>query len=182
MHTDRKTIVDALCKHKLTFNQYFFLQIAFYRDYALFYQLGDAKVKFDKDEIEPLVKRNLIINERSDGEFYIENFEANQENCKPIFEKPPEARDLGQEFWEAFPSNMYIQGKKVSTKSCDKEDLIKHYNDKVSKKKHAIILEAVKIDSTDGIGMGIEKWYKSEQWVEIMKDDSNLKKRNDHVF
>lgn len=182
MHTDRKSTIAAMCEHKLSFAQYYYLMLVYYNDMSLIYQINHCQKPWSRKAILDLVDRGYLINENVDDRMYISDFSAVKSKCEPIF--GPLAEN-GIEFWNAYPDNMYINGKRVSTKSCDKEALIARYNDKIGPSKHNAVMRALEYcKQRDLIQMGIEKWFLSEQWEMIQDEmERNLNLANDeHVF
>lgn len=184
MHTDRKSTITAMCKHSLSFAQFEFLKLLYYEDTALILQMNECQRPWTKTMLVDLVDRGYIRNDRKDGKWIITDFSPVVPKCVQLFGPLVER---GIEFWESYPKTMYIDGRQVSTKSCDKHELIRIYDETISGSKHNRIMRALEYAiKRDLIRMGIEKWFKSEQWEVVEEEMKRLALANakdeDHVF
>ena len=160
--------VDFLIDENITPNQYLFLYLIATDDLKHLYKYNSLGTPFRKSEIDDLVKKGLLIihgaTNSVDSYSVVKSFrdKINVVNMDP-----------GQEFWESFPSFMWIQERKVPLKSTIREDFEEKYNKYVGKNlsRHRRIMRALEYaKSLNQVNMGIVKWFGSEMWVEIEKE------------
>ncbi len=94
--------------------------------------------------------------------------------------KKHEAMDMFEEFVDAYPKFLWIEGKRVPALNADMDELETRYIEKVVKRKlHERVMKALTwAASNHEIHMGIQKWFASRQWVaveEIMNDTTGQK-------
>lgn len=162
--------LKLLSKYKITPNQYLFLVLVGTNDYASLYQYSTQVKKFSKSEIEDLQKRNFIVYEGN----IEETIRVDMFTLSPKYEKIFRfSQDLGEEFWEKYPTFFFIDGRKIPAKSCNKEALLDKYNSYVkgNPEKHEKIIKALDYAiKSDLVNMGIEKWFTSEFWKDLEKE------------
>lgn len=175
MTLDLKEWIEILCKLKISPNQYAICMLVYDKDVAstLKYYHENAGKQFTYAEIDELVDKEYLLRLSKDPKNYQLDYFTITEKFKSDFLIDED--DAGDEFWNTYPSWIWMNNRKVSAKSCDKDELIENYNRKIKGKKklHLKILETIKEYSlrNDGFAiMGIEKFVGSEQWT-ILKEE-----------
>lgn len=179
---------DFLVEHKLTHEQFAFMYTLLLdeRDSkgkirndhyvtANIYKYAKEVKKWNQDEIEDLEKRGFIrnynkqqgsVNRRAVPEYY-----EITEGFKNLLIQSP--LKVGEELWRRYPDWIFIEGKKLSAKSTDKDELIKRYHKIIqgSRKQHVKVMEALEYQKKhDMINMGLKKYVASRAWEPIEKE------------
>lgn len=170
-----KEFVDILCKLKISANQYLICMLVYDRDGAttIKYYNENSGNQFTYEEIDDLVDREYLLRLSKDRKNYQLDYFST--TTKFMSDFLIDEDDAGEEFWNAYPSWIWMNGRKTSAKSCDKDDIIEKYYRKIkgNKKKHQKVMETIEEYSkrNDGFAtMGIEKFVGSEQWTILQKD------------
>jgi hypothetical protein len=130
--------------------------------------------RFDRADLHDLIDKELMfdMNPEING--------VKQEMVSGYFPAPKitaqiwvDFNEAGEDLWDSYPNFLVLSnGHQVPAKTCDKDELVETYCKKIkySKKKHAEIMEILKIAvDMNEISMGIEKWVGSEQW-KVLKE------------
>lgn len=162
---DLEKWITFIHKVKLTPGQYAFLAIMHEKNYKLIYMLKEiSKNVLTKDELHDLIDRDYLYNWNDTGAYKLDQFELT-DKCRHMFDTNC-AWVLAEQFIEAYPKWININGKQVPARSCDLDALEKEYYARIVKRgMHEKVMEqlnwAVK---NRKISMGIEKWFSSRQW------------------
>lgn len=168
MTIDLERFVNFLNDAKLTPSQYTFLASMYEKKYSLIYMLKNISNNIvTKEELENLIDRKLIKNWNNEGHYQLDHFEVTDKFIN-LYEGKA-SWICAEQFINAFPKWINIQGKQVGARNCDLDQLEKVYFNKIVKRgKHEEVMEqllwAVK---NHKISMGIEKWFVSRQWESI---------------
>jgi len=176
MIIDLERWVEFLHKTKLTPGQYTLLSIMYEKKFKLIYQLKASNDRvLTKEEVHDLVDLGYIYNWNESGMYALDQFEMTEKGIE-IFEKNCEWV-CAETFITTYPKWLFINGKQVSARSCDLDQLERLYFKKVVKTgQHQRVMEqllwAIK---NHKISMGIEKWFLSRQWeaIEEMRDTTS---------
>ncbi|CCH53244.1 hypothetical protein BN8_02323 [Fibrisoma limi BUZ 3] len=164
--------IDALCRYKLTPNQYLLLLLIHSRQYATMYKFGQEGPGFTAEEIGELVDRGFLLNLNKSGYYYVDLFVLTDEVRADLFE--PEREKAALEFWNTYPILIRdtATGLGCSLLATDKHRFLTDYYAKVgySVDKHARVMEALHyaIDH-DLVDMPIREWFDSEQWTLLLE-------------
>lgn len=170
MKIDTKDLVFLLNKLNVSVSQFLFLLMIQERLYASLYSYEEKNAGFSREEINDLIEKGYITNVKSDKDNYIDSYETTDKFRTEFFTRDESA--AAEEFWEMFPPYLSIDGRKIPTKTVDKEKFLAGYSKKIGKYSmlHNKVMEALDHALNNGmISMGIEKWYLSEQWNEVLK-------------
>jgi len=174
MTIDLDRFVKFLRDAKITPTQYTFLATMYEKKYQLIYMLKEiSKNVLPKDELEDLIDRGFIYNWNPEGSYALDHFEATQKFID-LYEGKAEWV-CAEQFIDAFPRFIHINGKQVPARNCDLDVLEKTYYRKIVKRGlHDEVMTQLKwaIDNRK-ISMGIEKWFVSRQW-EAIKEMRNF--------
>lgn len=175
-----KEFVKFLARHRLTSDQFLFMFLIYKEEYEALYQYTEQVKGLPPAEINDLVRRGYMINENQRGQYFADGFIITDKFSSEVFSMIDKA---AEEFWETYPLAIYVDGKRFSAKTADKADLCDRYNKKIgySVRKHKKVMEALRYGIQHNlINMGIEKWFRSEQWKQLeeeMKLTQNLPER-----
>lgn len=164
-----KQFVEFLARHRLSSDQFLFMFLIYREDYISLYKYTEQVKGLMPQEITDLVRRGYLVNENKADEYFADSFTVTEKFTAELYE---DALDNAAKFWDAYPSYMYIDGKKVWIKTEDKEKFLEEYTKKVgySHRLHKKVMAAlVYAKQVNEIHMGIGKWFRSEQWKEIEK-------------
>lgn len=170
MKIDTKDLVFLLNELGISFNQYLFLVMVKEDLYASLYSYEELNVGFTKEEVHDLVVKGYIRKVSHDSN-YIDAYEATELFTERLYSLDSEKQ--AEDFWEEYPPYMVIDNRKIPTKTLDKEKFLEVYSKKVGKFKylHEKVMEALSYAKTRGmISMGLEKWFLSEQWNEVLRE------------
>jgi hypothetical protein len=166
-----KELVEFLAKHQLSSDQFLFMFLIYTEDYPSLYRYTEQVKGLSPQEVQDLVRRGYMINEnRGDNQYWADSFIITDKFVSEIYKRN---NDPASEFWEAYPSVIYNDGKRFNGKTADKEKFFEMYMKKVgfSERLHGRVMSALKYGmETNAITMGIEKWFKSEQWAQLDKE------------
>lgn len=177
MIIDLERWIEFLHKVKLTPAQYAFLAIMYEKNYKLIYMIKDISNNvLSKDELQDLLDRDYLYNWNDTGAYKLDQFELT-EKCTKMFDAKC-TWACAEQFIEAYPKWLYINGKQVPARSCDLDTLEKEYYRKVVKRGlHPTVMEQLQwAVKNHKISMGIEKWFSSRQWESIaeMRDTTSI--------
>lgn len=164
--------VDVLLKLDISPIQVLFCQIIYERRHDLLYKIANEGQIFPRSYLQDLVDKGMVIDTNPDSSnLFADYFEVTDKFVKAFYEASPED---GEEFWNAYPPFMTIDGKKIPTKACNKEELIQWYHKNVgAKHPHKKVMQALEYAKDNKlISMRIDKWLYSESFIdlwEIMK-------------
>ena len=159
----------------LTTTEYVFAYYIKLQDYdAAKYILKNDN--WTKDDLKFLFTKKVLKNLGPPGSYDISKYRTTPTFDK-FFESDDDASDKFDEFVDAYPRFIYIQGKRVAALNADMDELEAEYIKKVvNKKKHDEVMEALNwARDNHQIHMGIKLWFSSRQWLsikEIMNDQS----------
>lgn len=183
MHTDREGFVRLLIKHGITVEQYFYLELLYHNDIKSMKLYVNDTHPYDKGMASYLVDLGYIEDLNDPGECRANRFMIKSKIATKLFGK---RHDKAIEFWTLYPSHIWIgsSGQRASTKSVDKQAFLAMYEDRIAKQPelHDIIIESLRYNIGMGVQMGIDKWFRSEQWVELQSELNNKMDMNDIVY
>jgi hypothetical protein len=182
MKEEMLNVADLLIKHKLSANQYFFLYLKHKNQEERLYTYLETVRKLSKEELFDLEERGFIVNANPSAEDYW----ADRFLVTPKFAKIVDP-DLStaNEFWEAYPNFIYINGRRTSLKAIDKDSFLFLYADFVHKdpKLHARILKALRYQKGSGeVNMRIDKWFKAKLWESVEKELQDLQQVKHKIY
>ena len=182
-----KSLVVLLNRLNVTADQFLFLVLVHDHLYANLYAYTENNKGFAKELIQDLVDKGYLeATSRVKAELYVDSYETTNKYQMAIYSADKNV--ASEEFWEAFPSFITIDTKKIPAKSLDKEKFLKAYYDKIGKYPdfHDKVMEALAFAVEHSmICMGLEKWFLSEQWDEVLKEKKGKTKRqfpNEQIF
>lgn len=164
--------VDVLLKLDISPIQVLFCQIIYERRHDLLYKIANEGQIFPRSYLQDLVEKGMVVDTNPDSSnLFADYFEVTDKFVNAFYEASPKD---GEEFWNAYPPFMTIDGKKIPTKACNKEELIQWYHKNVgAKHPHKKVMQALEYAKDNKlISMRIDKWLYSESFIdlwEIMK-------------
>lgn len=179
MKINVKSLVILLNRLDITVEQFLFLTLTYDRMHASLYAYIENNKGFSKEGIDDLVEKGyIVLANAKQRDKYLDSYETTEKYKKALYASDMYA--ASEEFWDAFPSFIVIDSKKIPAKSLDKDKFLKTYYEKIGKYPdlHVRVMEGLeyaKINSL--ICMGLEKWFISEQWEEALKEKENLKRK-----
>ncbi|MDC6350730.1 hypothetical protein PP178_04135 [Zeaxanthinibacter sp. PT1] len=169
---DIKRYGEFLLRHNLTRDQFYFIWLILYREYALLYRTVEEGEPFSKREILELVDRGFLINTNKDNKkFSADAFEVTDQFKELIFSKDPSL--MFREFWEAYPNFLFIHSKKMPTKGCNMEELEERYINLIKSNVplHNSIILAIDWAKFRGyLNTGIIKFFESRGWEQLHQE------------
>jgi hypothetical protein len=166
-----KELVDFLAKHRLSSDQFLFMFLIYTEDYTSLYKYTENVKGLMPQEIQDLVRRGYLINANRDpDQYWADSFVVTETFTSEIFKN---ANDAASEFWNTYPSVIYVDGRRFSGKTADKEEFFERYMKKIgySNRRHSKVMSALKYGiDRNVITMGIDKWFKSEQWNQLEEE------------
>jgi len=187
MKVNMQSLPILLNRLKVTADQLLFLVLVHDHLYAHLYAYTENNRGFSKEIIEDLIDKGYLeTTNKNRSELYVDSYETTQKYKLAIYAADKSV--ASEEFWEAFPSFITIDTKKIPAKSLDKEKFLKTYYDKIGKYPdfHSSVMEALAFAVENSmICMGLEKWFLSEQWDELLKEKKGRTKRqfpNEQIF
>lgn len=172
---DLETTVKLCARAEITFNQAALLWLSYSAKYPLVYQYTEEAGGWSEEEIEDLTNKGFLENHNRNGESYVDNYYVTDQFLELLLNVNPEQRC--EEFWDAYPSFLQMDGKRIPTKGTGKEAFVRSYTMKHGRfiDKHKRIMAALDYGKRTGmITMGIQKFVESEQWDEIEKERKKL--------
>lgn len=177
MKIDTKDLVFLLNELDITFNQYLLLVMIKEDLYASLYSYEELNQGFTHEEIQDLVSKGYL-EKTNKSSNYIDAYNVTEKFSESLYNADPSA--AGEEFWEAFPPYIVIDGKRIPAKTLDRDKFINDYGKKVGrfKKVHLEVMDALRYAASHNmITMGMEKWFLSYQWIEVMRAKQEDEKR-----
>jgi hypothetical protein len=177
--------VDVLLKLDINAIQVLFCQIIFERRHDLLYRIAQEGQIFPQKDLDDLVEKGLVIDTNPTGpNKYADFYEVTDKFVQAFYDAS--TRD-GEEFWEAYPPFINIDGKKIPSKAVNKEELVRWYHKHIgSIHDHKKVMAALKYAKDNRlISMRIDKWLQSEAFVDlwtIMKESSQHDLPNEHIL
>jgi len=173
MISDINKFVQFLADYKLTADEFLFMWLCHTKDWANIYKYVEFVGGFQPSMIRKLEDRGLVINVNKRGEYFADSFIVAEDFAGKAFSEDFE--QCAQEFWDAYPSWLWIDGKKMPAKNWDMMAFEKFYVSKVKNTPglHTRIMRALRYQTESSAGeinVGIEKCLKTDQYVEIEKD------------
>jgi hypothetical protein len=114
---------------------------------------GAELLEYDGDNSKPMLIDNYVL-----SQFFIDNFYLDIDKA-------------GKEFYDAYPSYLEIDGRKVLTKKGDRDALMRMYCAGIGNdlEKHQQVLKALKIAEQQGsLNMAIRNFIESELYLDIL--------------
>jgi len=175
---DKETI-DFLCTNKLTFNQFAICLLIFRDDTTTIIKitnevnvigdcmipLGDGKYKTEMDD---LIDRKFLLRVKEDKKepYLLDNFRVN-DKLKDIFT----LNDITQEFFDAYPAKLIVNGVEYPARSCDFDELeekyIKAIKSNLAKHKEIVKKLTASKERSPYALTGIMKFIGARGWEEI---------------
>ena len=172
MIIDINEYVDFLCKSQIDPNQFLICWLIYNKDRKNSYKYISELKRFKVEDILELEKKGYLANvkSRSDSSNTLEldDYITTQKfDDFVIIDKV----EIGEEFWNFYLKWIWINGSKVSAKSCDKDEFIENYAKKIknNKKKHLKIMEIYERYKKENLyaDMKIDKFIGSEHWENL---------------
>jgi len=175
---DEETI-DFLCTNKLTFNQFAICLLIFRDDTTTIIKitnevnvigdclipLGDGKYKTEMDD---LIERRFLLRVKEDKKepYLLDNFRVN-DKLKDIFT----LNGITQEFFDAYPAKLIVNGVEYPARSCDFDELeekyIKAIKSNLAKHKEIVRKLTASKERSPYALTGIMKFIGARGWEEI---------------
>lgn len=176
MTIDLTRFVTFLRDAKITPGQYTFLATMYEKKYNLIYMLKEIRKNIvTKEELEDLIDRKFIYNWNPEGSYALDQYEATQKFID-LYEGKAEWV-CAEQFIDAFPRFININGKQVPARNCDLDVLEKSYYRKIVKRglHEEVMKQLLWAVDNHKVSMGIEKWFVSRQWeaIEEMRNFEN---------
>lgn len=139
----------------------------------MLYKIAQEGQIFPKQYLDDLEEKGLIIdtNPGQDSK-YADYYEVTDKFVQAFYSV---STTDGEEFWKAYPAFITIDGKKITVKGVNKEELVRWYHKHVgSVHDHSKVMKALKFAKERKlISMRIDKWLEAESFVDLwdmMKD------------
>lgn len=174
---DIDKFIDFLMEHRITSDQYLYLMLYAIEKDATRYRYIEKVRGLTVKQVEDLVKRGYLINNNEPNQYYHDQITIT-----------PWARNImlsdvalfAEEFWEAYPLFIWVDGKKFAARNMDRDEFIGKYMNRIgsSEKKHKEVMEVLHYAvSNNLINVGIKKFVGSEMWnsfkEEMTKDTTH---------
>lgn len=159
--------VDVMLQLDISPLQILFCQIIYERRHHLLYRIANEGQIFPKTALNDLIEKGYVIDTNPDpNNVFADHFQVTDKFVDAFYQASPED---GEEFWNAYPPFMTIDGKKIPTKACNKEELIAWYHKNTgAKHNHRKVMDALAYARDNKlISMRIDKWLHSEAFVDI---------------
>jgi hypothetical protein len=178
--TDVDGYVDFLCKHNMSADQFLFLFMIHSEDYKNLYKYVTLNHGLPPEQIHDLISRGFMLNNNStskEGEplYFADSFIVTEKFTGPVFMEPltEEVQYPAEEFYNAFPDYIYVNGKRFHARNVEKFPFMMDYMRKVgfSKVRHRKAMEGLEYGKrNDLINVGLDKFFKTEQWMNLYKE------------
>lgn len=170
-----KELVEFLAKHRLTSDQLLFMFLIYSEEYSLLYQYCEQVKGLHPEEVQDLVRRGYLVNMNDKAnQYWADSFIVTEKFTSEIYKH---AEDAALEFWNTYPSPLYIEGRAYSTKGVDKEEFIELYMKKIgfSKRLHKRVMDTLAYAIREGTAnMRIDKWFKGKPWEEFANKKTGI--------
>jgi len=181
-----KQYVDYLCKHNISPEQFLFLYIIYENDYASLYKYVNENGGFELKSLEDLENRGYLINEGGSDTSWADNYRVTNKFIKELYNT--DISTAYDEFFEAYPLQIYINGKKLPGRNATMKTR-SFYKKSIAPKRalHTKVMECLEWAVNNAqIHMGMERWLETEQWKtieQLMKTDiDGFESPNDKVY
>lgn len=173
MFTDIERYINFLEKNKLTQAQFMMCYLVYRKRYDLAKQFcsiypTDDGTFIGQSAKEDLIRRNFIIKVDENGGEYLSNYEVSTAFKKAICDK----YEVGNQFWDLYPSIITIKGVNYPLTLMDKFDFRNIYLERIGYDlaEHQEVMKDIQYGKDHGlIKCGIEKFLRSENWNSIRK-------------
>jgi len=169
-----KRIDGILRKFDINISQFYFLHCLHTKEYDALLFSSNRNLS-DMEDIDLLEDKGYI---EFDGHKGLKNCIVSKEFIDALYLDIDKA---GQEFFDAYPSYLEVNGRQILAKKGDKDLLMQQYCEDISydAEKHQLILKAMKIAKQKGIlNMAIRNFIESKLYDDIL---SLLDKPEDNV-
>lgn len=164
---DAEKLVEFLAFRKITANQYLLCHLLYLGKHELLKKyVADKNLQFEAQEVSDLISKGYLEKLFDDNSQF--SYMVTDKFARHLFVDDEEA---GQEIWDTYPKILKIDGVIQSTRSCDKDDVLQTYYNRIkgSKEKHQFVMQMLHryvdlVKSHQMNSMGIEKWIKGENW------------------
>lgn len=159
--------VDVLLKLDISPIQVLFCQIIYERRHDLLYKIAQEGQIFPKAYLADLEKKGLIIDTNpSNHSKYADFYEVTDKFIDAFYKV---STTDGEEFWNAYPPYITIDGKKIPSKATNKEELVRWYHKHIgSLYDHSKVMAALEYAKNNKlVAMRIDKWLQSEAFVDL---------------
>tara|TARA_R110002153_G_scaffold220015_1_gene372505 strand:+ start:4943 stop:5527 length:585 start_codon:yes stop_codon:yes gene_type:complete len=159
--------VDVLLKLNISPIQVLFCQIIYERRHDLLYKIGEEGQIFPKEYLDDLVTKGLVVDTNpSANSKYAEYYEVTEEFSNAFYSV---STTDGDEFWKSYPPYSTIDGKKITLKAVNKEEMVKWYHKHVgSVHDHKKVMAALQFAKDRKlISTRIDKWLQAETFVDL---------------
>ncbi len=161
-----RNVVEFICEYGISANQFLLCWFLKFDEKELLMQYV-SKFSFNGEEIEDLIKKNLIIKHvNNDTSDYLLSDLKVTEIFEDLF---GDKEEMGEELWNNYRKWILINNIPTSSRSrISLEDFIDSYHKIIrgSKKKHAKIMSILKTYNSQNhyAEMGIDKFINSRHW------------------
>lgn len=183
-----KDVIDFLCKKKISFTQFAICLLAYRKDTANIIKIseeigkiGDCLIPLGNEkyisEIDDLIKRDYLTHDKHNKslQYHIDNLIVTEKFLRGFIDP---TQDLAQEFWDAYPKNLMINGATVPATACDYDEFAAKYLKAIknSPKLHKEIIAKLKsvLETYPYAQMNIMNYVGSRQWEQF--DDQSVRK------
>lgn len=159
--------VDVLLKLDISPIQVLFCQIIYEQRHDLLYKIAQEGQKFPKAHLEDLENKGYIINTNPNTRTkYADFYEVTDKFIKAFYKV---STTDGEEFWNAYPPFISIDGKKIPSKATNKEELVRWYHKHIGALyDHSRVMAALQYAKDNKlISMRIDNWLQSEAFVDM---------------
>jgi len=175
---DVEEYVSFLTKHKISADAFLYMYLISIKDYPLMFKyLSYSYGKgLSYDELMSLTSRGYLVNLNYNpkAEFSADMFEVTSK-FTDIMDKCISANPA-DEFWDAYPAYLWIEGKRFAARNMDKDEFTKIYMSKVGKTKaeHQTVMEALEFGKNNQrINIGLDKFIRTKMYNDLAKEMVN---------
>jgi len=159
--------VDVLIKLGISPLQLLFCLIIYERRRDLLYKIAEEGTVFPQTVLDELENKGLIVDTNpGTNTKYADFYEVTDEFVSLFYS----ASNLdGEEFWNAYPGFINIDGKRMPVKGVNKEELTRWYHKSIgSKYDHKKVMSALHFARDNKlIHMRIDRWLQAYSFVDI---------------
>ncbi len=172
---DVEEYVSFLTKHKMSADAFLYMYLIATKDYPLMFKyLSSGYGKgLSYEELMSLTSRGYLVNL---------NYNPTVSFSADMFEVTSKFTDIldnwikanpADEFWDAYPTYLWIEGKRFAARNMDKDEFTKLYMSKIAKTKaeHKTIMDALEFGKNNQrINVGLDKFIKTRMYNDLAKE------------
>lgn len=165
MFIDTTEFVKFMIRHNIRADQVLFIYLVYMRRLSDITLLFKSPLRgFSHEVIKDLEDRGYIQDLNQAGEKFADMFIISDTLINDLF---MDTDFPAEQFWEAYPSHMYIQDKRVPIRGVPKDTFLSRYMSKIRRNPniHRKVMKALEREKAEGgVNMRIDNWFFSESW------------------